>query len=202
MLVLFAYNNWTSAAVLYSRDTLRNCNSFLLFQEKLNGAVNLSFVSSATLDYIPLDAPRNTYVGVIVSFLRDDTLQRTLCLAYHMGMTYPKYQWIILGYLLEQVSFDYYGKSYTCNQTAILNAFNHSLNCYYGIDLQPAVPKYTELSFVDLIGICGEHLSSCRALFDAVWAFVVALNTSFESFQRNRLYPSQTTHTEKRNTHK
>ena len=141
MMALFAYNNWTRAAVLYSRDTLRNYNSFLLFQEKLNGAVNLSFVSPATLDYIPLDALRNTYVRVIVSFLRDETLQRTLCLAYHMGMTYPKYQWIILGLLLEQVPFVYYGKSYTCNQTAILNAFNHSLNCYYEINIHPDVPK-------------------------------------------------------------
>ena len=194
MVALFAYNNWTRAAVLYSRDTLRNYNSFLLFQEKLNGAVNLSFVSPATLDYIPLDALRNTYVRVIVSFLRDDTLQRTLCLAYHMGMTYPKYQWIILGDLLEQAPFEYYGKSYTCNQTAILNAFNHSLNCYYEINLQPEVPKYTQLSFVHLFGICGEDLSGCSGLFDAVWAFAVALNNSIEPFQRNGLSLSNYTY--------
>ena len=194
MLALFAYNNWTRAAVLYSRDSLRNYNSFLLFQEKLNGAVNLSFVSPATLDYIPLDALKNTYVRVIVSFLRDDTLQRTLCLAYHMGMTYPKYQWIILGDLLEQVPFVYYGKSYTCNETAILNAFSHSLSCYYGIDLQPAVPKYTELSNKYLISICGEHISSCLALFDAVWAFAVSLNNSIEPFQRNGLSLSNYTY--------
>ena len=187
MLALFAYNNWTRAAVLYSADSLERYYSFLLFQEKLNGAVNLSFVSPATLDYIPLEALRNTYVRVIVSFLRGDTLQRALCLAYNMGMTYPKYQWIILGYLLEQVPFVYYGKSYTCNQIAILNAFNHSLRLYYGIDEQPAVPKYTQLSEDDITGICGEDYYRCFSLFDAVWAFAVSLNNSIEPLERNGL---------------
>ena len=186
MLALFANNNWTRAGVLYSADMLVNYNSFLLFQEKLNGAANLSFVSPATLDYIPLEALRITYVRVIVSFLRDETLQRALCLAYHMGMTYPKYQWILFAYPLEQVPFVYDGKSYTCNQTAILNAFNHSLAFYYDIYSQPAVPKYTQLSYIYLNSICKDS-SDCFALFDAVWAFAVSLNNSIETFQRNGL---------------
>ena len=193
MLALFAYNNWTRAAVLYSADMLVNYNSFLLFREKLNqnGAVNLSFVSPATLDYIPLEALRSTYVRVIVSFLRADTLQRTLCLAYHMGMTYPKYQWILFAHPLEQAPFVYYGKSYTCNETAILNAFNHSLAFYYDIySQQPAVLKYTQLSDEYLSGICGKDDSGsgdCFALFDVVWAFAVSLNNSIEPFERNGL---------------
>ena len=192
MLALFAYNNWTHAAVLYSADMLVNYNSFLLFQEKLNGAVNLSFVSPATTDYIPLEALRATYARVIVSFLRADTLQRTLCLAYHMGMTYPKYQWILFAYPLEQIRFAYYGKSYTCNNSAILDSFNHSLSFSTDIYSQP-IPKFTQLSDRYVRGIC-DNDPDCLALFDAVWAFAVSLNNSIEPFQRNGLSLSNYTY--------
>ena len=186
MLALFAYNNWTRAAVLYSADMLVNYNSFLLFQEKLNGAVNLSFVSPATLDYIPLEALRSTYVRVIVSFLRADTLQRALCLAYHMGMTYPKYQWILFAPPFLQVpAFAYETKSYACNHSAILDSLNHSLTFNTANYWQHA-PSYTQLNNHYVRGICDDD-TNCLALFDAVWAFAVALNNSIDPLQRNGL---------------
>ena len=192
MLALFAYNNWTRAAVLYSADMLVNYNSFMLFQEKLNGAVNLPFVSPATLDYIPLKALRNTHVRVIVSFLRADTLQRTLCLAYHLGMTYPKYQWILFAYPFQQVPFVYYGKSYTCNNSMILDSFNHRLSFSTDIYSQP-IPKLTQLSYRYVKGLC-DNDPDCFALFDAVWAFAVSLNKSIDSLQMNRLHLSNYTY--------
>ena len=88
-------NNWTRAAVLYNPDG--GLNSFRLFQNKINGKADLSFVSLANPDYLPLVALKSTFVRVIVSFLRGETLGRTLCVAYRMGMTYPKYQWLLFG---------------------------------------------------------------------------------------------------------
>ena len=192
MLALFAYNNWTRAAVLYSADMLVNYNSFLLFQKKLNGAVNLSFVSPATLEYIPLEALRSTYVRVIVSFLRADTLQRALCLAYHMGMTYPKYQWILFAPPFQQVPFAYEAKSYACKNSAILDSLNHSLTFNTANYWQPA-PSYTQLNYHYVRGICDDD-TDCLALFDAVWAFAVALNNSIELLQRNGLSLSNYTY--------
>ena len=68
LVALFVLNNWTRAAVLYNPDMLVDYNSFRLFVEKINGKADLSFVSPANRDYLPLAALRSTFVRVIVSF--------------------------------------------------------------------------------------------------------------------------------------
>ena len=114
MVALFVHNNWTRAAMLVYY------NSFLLFQEKLNVKANLSFVSPATPEYLPLEALRSTYVRVIVSFLTAETLQRALCLAFHMGMTYPRYQWLLFTQNQTDSAYFLYGNSvYSCNDEEI-----------------------------------------------------------------------------------
>ena len=97
LVALFMRNNWTRAAVLYNPDMLVDYNSFRLFEYKINGKAELSFVSPANPDYLPLVALKSTFVRVIVAFLRGETLGRALCVAYRMGMTYPNYQWLLLG---------------------------------------------------------------------------------------------------------
>eukprot|EP00731_Ephydatia_muelleri_P008986 Em0004g1324a len=85
VVALFMRNNWTRAAVLYNPDMLVDYNSFRLFQNKISGKADLSFVSPANPDYLPLVALKSTFVRVIVAFLRGETLGRALCVAYRMG---------------------------------------------------------------------------------------------------------------------
>ena len=179
MIALFSNNNWTRAAVLYSPDMLVNYNSFLLFKEKLNGKVNLSFVSPATPDYLPLEALRSTYVRVIVSFLSAETLQLALCLAFHMGMTYPRYQWLLLTpNQTDSADFVYGNSVYSCNDEEIGLALNQSLAFYTSVYIQYTSITYTDLNSDYVQGTVCSWATDCIALFDAVWALAMAFNNS------------------------
>ena len=129
VVALFSYNKWTRAAVLYNPDMLVDYNSFVLSQNKIMGIANLSFVSPASLTYLPLDELRNSYVRVIVSFLRDETLQRVLCLTYYKNKTNPGYQWILFEPNNDSnVSFVYQGEQYECSGEQLVITQNQSIS--------------------------------------------------------------------------
>ena len=180
LVALFVRNNWTRAAVLYNPDMLVDYNSFRLFQNKINGKAELSFVSLANPDYLPLVALKNTFVRVIVSFLRGETLGKALCVAYRMGMTYPNYQWLLLGSSPTfPVSFAYNSTMYSCNKTDADKALNQTLQFRSYAYQQYDATRYTQLSadYVQNV-VCAKNVINCVAIFDAVWAYAVALNNS------------------------
>ena len=198
MVALFVHNNWTRAAVLYSPDMLVNYDSFLLFKEKLNGMVNLSFVSPATPDYLPLEALRSTYVRVIVSFLSAEILQRALCLAFHMGMTYPRYQWLLLtANQTDSAYFVYDNSMYSCGDEEIGLVVKQSLAFNPSTYSQYTSSTYTHLNSSNVQGRVCSGDSYCIALFDAVWAMAVALNNSIGPLSERGLSLSNYTYGKK-----
>ena len=178
LVALFVRNKWTRAAVLYNPDMLVDYNSFRLFEKKINGKAELSFVSLANPDYLPLVALKSTFVRVIVAFLRGETLGRALCVAYRMGMTYPNYQWLLLGsYPTFPVSFVYNTTKYSCNESEsdMKTLLFHSTS-YHEYD----ATRYTQLDMGYAIKTCATNVY-CFAIFDAVWAYALALNNSIDA---------------------
>ena len=186
VVALFSYNKWTRAAVLYNPDMLVDYNSFVLFQNKIMGIANLSFVSPASLTYLPLDELRNSYVRVIVSFLRDVTLKRVLCLAYYKNMTYPGYQWILFDPNEDSnVSFVYQGEQYECSGEQLVMTQNQSIM----IESDNPPGDAALVSGIDqkiLLDEC-QYPYLCYVLFDVVWALALALNNSVEPLRENGL---------------
>eukprot|EP00731_Ephydatia_muelleri_P009047 Em0004g1385a len=182
VVALFVRNSWTRAAVLYSRDWLPYYNSFRLFEKKIHGKAELSFVSPANPDYLPLEELKSTFVRVIVSFLRGDTLGRALCVAYRMGMTYPNYQWLLLGgYTKVPEPFEYKKTKYSCNETDKDKALNQALQFLsVGYQLYDAT-RYTQLDMNYVYNMTCAEYYKCSAIFDAVWAYAVALNNSIDA---------------------
>ena len=136
-------------------------------------------ISPATPDYLPLEALRSTYVRVIVSFLTAETLQRALCLAFHMGMTYPRYQWLLLTPNQTDSAYFVYGNSvYSCSDDEIGLVVNQSLALYSSAYFQYTSITYTNLNSDYVQGTVCSWDSDCIALFDAVWVLAVALNNS------------------------
>ena len=185
VVALFVRNNWTRAAVLYNPDMLVDYNSFHLFQNKITGTAELSFVSLATSDYLPLVALKSTFVRVIVAFLRDETLGRALCVAYRMGMTYPNYQWLLLGgYPIFPEPFVYNSTMYSCNETDADKALNQTLQFQSYAYPQYVATRYTQLDMNYVYNFACAHEINCVAIFDAVWAYAVALNNSIDALQK------------------
>ena len=183
LLALFVRNNWTRAAVLYNPDMLVDYNSFRLFEQNINGKAILSFVSPANTKYLPLVALKSTFVRVIVAFLRGETLGRALCVAYRMGMTYPNYQWLLLGsYPTFPEPFVYNSTVYSCNKTDEDKALNQTLRFQSNAYQQYNATRYTQLD-PDYVQseVCAKSIINCVAIFDAVWSYVVALNNSIDA---------------------
>ena len=181
IVALFSYKKWTRASVLYNPKMLVDYNSFLLFEQKIAGIANISFTSPASPTYLPLEELRRSYVRVIVSFLRAETLQRVLCSAYYKNMTYPRYQWILFvpsdG---SNVSFMYQDEQYECSGEHINMALNQSIQVTINnrFDTGPTISDIDPFTFDDVCPY--PELANCFILFDAVWALALALNNSVE----------------------
>ena len=202
VVALFVRNNWTRAAVLYNPNMLVDYNSFRLFQSNITGTAKLSFVSLANPDYLPLVALKNTFVRVIVSFLRGETLGRALCVAYRMGMTYPNYQWLLLGSSPTfPEPFVYNSTVYSCNKTDADKALNQTLQFRSYAYPQYDATRYTQLApdYVQNV-LCAKSIINCVAIFDAVWAYAVALNNSIDALQKIGLTLSNCTFGEEKCT--
>ena len=198
LVALFVRNKWTRAAVLYNPDMLVDYNSFRLFEKRIHGKANLSFVSPANPDYLPLVALKSTFVRVIVAFLRNETLGRALCVAYRMGMTYPNYQWLLLGsYPTFPVSFVYNSTMYSCNESESdkETLIVHSTS-YHEYD----ATRYTQLDMDYANNTCANNTLYCFAIFDAVWAYALALNNSIDALGKIGLTLSNYTLGQKKST--
>ena len=186
VIALFKYNKWTRAAVLYNSEMLVDYNSFLLFQEKIKGTANLTYTSSVSTTQLPLEQLRRSYVRVIVSFLRDETLKRVLCLAYFKDMTYPRNQWILFEpYDSSSVSFWYEGNQYECSSEQMIKTLSQSII----INVKTTDGDTSPISHIDaeIIDDACHGYPDCYVLFDAVWAIALALNNSIEPLRASGL---------------
>ena len=186
VVALFSYNKWTRAGVLYNPDMLVDYNSFVLFQKKLTRIASLNFVSPASLTYLPLDELRNSFVRVIVSFLRGETLKRVLCLAYYKNMTYPGYQWILFEPNNDSnVTFVYQGEQYECSGEQLVMTQNKSINIVS--DNPPGdTATVSNINQRILFDVC-EFNILCYILFDVVWALALALNNTVKPLEESGL---------------
>ena len=178
-LALFKYNNWTRAASLYNPLMVSDYTAYRLLEQKLKKTgVELSFTSEATTSYLPLDALKSTNVRVIVSFLRDDTVERLLCIAYHLKMVYPRYQWIFqfAPPNSANVSFTYGGTFYSCTAEQLTVVVQRSIT-FESTYASTNLTRVTNLTEVLLNSTCSPY-RDCLAVFDAAWALALALNRS------------------------
>ena len=124
--------------------------------------------------------------------------QKILCIAYHEKMTFPDYQWIVVGHshgeFTESNTTLYYdGRHYMCNWTKTTPALektvfihfgllevNKSLTLVSGYTYQEIVQQYAErVHFINYSGMCPFTVVPniwAATTYDSVWALVLALN--------------------------
>ena len=178
-LALFKYNNWTRAASLYNPLMVSDYTAYRLLEQKLKKTgVELSFTSEATTSYLPLDALKSSNVRVTVSFLRSDSIQRLLCIAYHLKMVYPRFQWIFqfAPPNTANVSFTHGGTFYSCTAEQLTMVVQRSIT-FESTYASTNLTRVTNLTEVLLNSTCSPY-RDCLAVFDAAWALALALNRS------------------------
>ena len=137
LISLMVQNKWTRVATLY--DPVRT--SFVHIQEKFLERVstttdlNLIYTShvvdtcSQDQTFFPLHEIAAHRARIVLLFSVSSTVRKILCLAFHMSMLYPKYQWLVLekskGELEIPVdSFEHNGVVYNCSKDTMAKALN------------------------------------------------------------------------------
>ena len=177
LIALIRYNNWTRVGVLYSSELLL----YQMFQEGVREIAEISYQSFADINSLPLKEIMETHVRIVIPFLRDKVvLQNLLCMAYHMNMTFPNYQWVLsISFEAPNISFTYKGTLYSCTEEQMEAALNKSLSVVSYIPSSEGSTISGLDAYSTEFDTCLRPLY-CYALFDAVWALALALNSSLQ----------------------
>eukprot|EP00731_Ephydatia_muelleri_P031430 Em0022g944a len=190
-------NRWSRIGILYDPSVLEYVDSYRTFLNATKDyTVEFAFTSYVSLTYFPLAELKATYVRVIVSFLGRELQEKVLCLAYHMNMTYPRYQWILVDPTtandpLGNVSIVYTNTEYTCDQDQMASALNRSV--FALIDKLPpsidTIEPVPGISDYEPFENCSDvtTIVECILTFDATLALALALNRSIRPLMERGL---------------
>lgn len=202
-LALIRRNNWKPVGVLYDESRLYYASTVRRFEEELRSA-NLSFISSAVYNtFLPLDVLVQDRIRVIFLFVGPDFLSRILCLAYHLDILYPIYQFVIVSRVTDEIqplSFKYMDKTVTCTESDITRVINGSLIIHYqlksnenmtdiGVSYEQFLKNYEQrVSEYNTNALSKNQTDRliktsfwAASFFDAVWSMALALNSSVDT---------------------
>ena len=183
------HNTWSRIGILYDPSVLEYVDSYRTFLNAMKDyTVEFAFTSYVSLTYFPLAGLKATYVRIIVSFLGRELQKKVLCLAYHMNMTYPRYQWILVEPTtpndpLGNVSIVYTNTEYTCDQDQMESALNRNVSAVIDKLRVPGIRNYNPLEHCSDITVFVE----CVLKFDATMALALALNRSIRPLMERNL---------------
>ena len=133
---LLKQNKWSNIAILFESARVYYTSTKEAFIDTLNNDktrnVTVRFVSPVYSTFYPLNGIRNSLSRIVFVFTALSHLRRILCLAYHQGLVYPAYQWVIISHRLsdiisdnaslsDTITFTYDRLEYTCSLGMIRN---------------------------------------------------------------------------------
>ena len=211
-LCLIQKNGWDRIATLYQTGSrLYYSSTHLAFIQVLPKSTSLVFSSplSDAFGY-PLEEIRNSVeVRILFAFVGGSLAKQLLCMAYHLGLTYPSYQWIFHD--RHPSEFDGVDVSitlpdntqYLCNEREMREAItgvvfniyhltrtNHTDDTVAQWSYNEYEFEYNQTRIVYLEELANRNVSVnssdtetqySNVYYDAVWALALALNGSLAS---------------------
>ena len=197
-LALIDQSGWRKIAILYESSRVYYRSTKELFVEKVKER-NVRILSDSPVysTFYPLDGIRNSLARIVFVFTAPSHSLRIMCLAYHMGMIYPAYQWVLISRRLDDFigeiamlsnngEYIYDSKVYNCSTDVILNAsLNRTLFLSYKLTpVNHTETRFVNLSFNQLNELYRERVRAHKVsetywayyFYDAVWAWAVVLH--------------------------
>lgn len=198
---LMVHNKWESVSVLYDVKRSYFLQTFTKFSDVVGS--NRTVFQSPVFDgdqeeFFPLQDIKNLDRGrVILSFASTDTARIMMCLAYHLEMTYPTYQWVFHDRTISQLvkvgenfTFHYNEEYYKCSQKDMAKAINGIILVHFEIKLDdeetitPTQKNFTDFSADYMNALAQGNVTDTtdapldygNTNYDAAWAFALALN--------------------------
>ena len=210
-LALMRKSNWKNIAILFESNRVFFRSTKEAFVASLNSSINVLFTSPVYPTFYPLDGVRTSLARIVFVMTSLSHAMRIMCLAYHAGMVYPAYQWVIVGSRLDDyvgvnaslsdvLAFSYDGQTYKCSLNDILTvAMEGTFLLNY--QLTPSSPngnKLANTTFEEFLELYEESAESFGVsttywayyFYDAVWAWARTLHKltvknseTFDNFQ-------------------
>ena len=199
-LTLMKTNGWHNVAILFESGRIYYTSAKDDFVQALNADndynVTIRFESAVYSTFYPLDGVRNSLSRIIFLFTELYHAQRILCLAFHEGLFYPAYQWVIFDHRLHEilssaadnVKVMYQGQNYTCTPSEILNVcLEATFLLYHQLSLNDSrsdLTKFANISFGEFLDLYEDRARSnnvstspwAYSFYDAVWAWARVLH--------------------------
>ena len=186
-LVLIKKNKWQNVDVMYdgNHPYYREMKDQFLVELAHEG-VTATLISPVYSYFYPLNEIRSSRVRIVFVLASLNHLRRLLCLAYHKGLVYPAYQWVILshtitGIVSNNVSFEHsftfsYNKlPYTCTNVNLI----HALEKMFLVSLLFHANTQGNMYFnesSDKEFLCDMQTNLVFSFCDALYAWVSALH--------------------------
>ena len=197
-LALMEESGWQNIAILYESNRVYYRSTKELFVESVKkNDVSILFDSPVYPTFYPLDGVRDSLARIVFVFTAPSHSLRIMCLAYHMGMVYPAYQWIIISRRLDDFigeitmlsnngEYTYQNKVYNCSSSVILDA-SLDRTLFLSYKLTPVNHNETRvgnLSFGELNELYKERVRAHNVsqtywayyFYDALWAWALVLH--------------------------
>ena len=196
--VLIRKSGWHNVAILYENARPFYSSLTKSFIASIKDMVNIRHLSTVASNFYPLQEVWNSKARVVFLFTSTEHSRRIMCLAYHMKLVYPSYQWVVVSQGLGDFNkkddlFMYLGKEYRCLPSLLVNI---SLEGALLINYQLSTASPEEITFANTTfkrflelykqrvdEYNSEHpdrtiSTSYRAynMYDAVWAWAIVLD--------------------------
>ena len=191
-------NDWSRIVLLYSENDLDLSEVSVGLENNLKNApgFDVTFTSPVYDYFIPLQEIQQSFSRVIIVLLSVEETLRTLCLAFHEGMVFPKYQWIFKERLqsdFTETSFIYKGKNYSCTEEDISASIYGSINFVWSLrsDNEDILLKYDKGYekqrdiYTNDYNVTSVPVEWATGMYDAVWSLAFALNNSLKELNMN-----------------
>ena len=197
---LIEKSGWNNIAILYesSRVYYRSTRELFVSKVKRMG-VKILFDSTIYPTFYPLDGVRDSLARIVYVFTAPIHSLNIMCLAHHMGMIYPAYQWVIVSRRLDDFANEVnllsddgsfvlrYGQmDYNCSLETLLNVtLNQTfLMSYQLMPLNESETRYANLSFNQFIELYNKRVEAANVshtywayqFYDAVWVWALVLH--------------------------
>jgi gamma-aminobutyric acid type B receptor len=212
---LILHNRWTRIVLLYPDDGMDFREVSIGIQRNIKNipGFDVSYISSISLTFIPLEEIRESYARVIILLSSAEAALYTLCRAYHNGMIFPKYQWVFKErskYDFQAISFRYAGDGlqYDCTDENINDSVFGSINFVWSAvaadnnrtntDVGLTSAEYECLYDQQIVRYMHEYGVNCtktewaRGFYDAAWSLALALNSSLTELDNTSLMQTVT----------
>lgn len=209
---LMRLNEWNRVAILYDIFRPYYFRTYLAFLDQLEEnrrsgktQTNVIFAGGITQTFFHLNEISDNGTRVIIVMSSATPARRLVCLAAHLGITYPAYQFVfqdrrVAHFISEEEEVTVNG--YRCNRDMMMRGINGSILLHFGLtSIANETITISKLSVQDVreeyqrrvqdygeqIGMNLTATDFAYSFYDAVWAMALSVNNSIPQLNESLL---------------